>query len=92
MYKPKVAMLDEPDSGLDVDGIAIIGKSIAKLAQEGTAILVTTHHAEILHYVKPTRVIVMSRGTVVHTGNEEVVKTIEDMGYERFFKEILKIN
>lgn len=53
MYKPKVAMLDEPDSGLDVDGIAIIGRSIAKLAQEGTAILVTTHHAEILHYVKP---------------------------------------
>lgn len=93
MYKPKVAMLDEPDSGLDVDGIAIIGRSIAKLAQEGTAILVTTHHAEILHYVKPTRVIVMARGgSVVHVGGEEVVKMIESMGYERFFKEVVKLN
>ncbi len=86
-------MLDEPDSGLDVDGIAIIGRSIARLAQEGTAILVTTHHAEILHYVKPTRVIVMARGgSVVHVGGEEVVKMIESMGYERFFKEIAKPN
>ncbi|KUO81430.1 MAG: Fe-S cluster assembly ATPase SufC [Vulcanisaeta sp. JCHS_4] len=91
MYKPKVAMLDEPDSGLDVDGIAVIGKSIAKLAQEGTAILVTTHHAEILHYVKPTKVIVMNKGEVVHQGGEEVVKTIENMGYEKFFRDVLKI-
>ena len=92
MYKPKVAMLDEPDSGLDVDGIAIIGRSIARLAQEGSAILVTTHHAEILHYVKPTRVIVMARGSVVHVGGEEVVKMIESMGYERFFREVVKLN
>ncbi|BDR92506.1 Fe-S cluster assembly ATPase SufC [Vulcanisaeta souniana] len=92
MYKPKVAMLDEPDSGLDVDGIAIIGRSIAKLAQGGTAILVTTHHAEILHYVKPTRVVVMARGSIVHVGGEDVVKAIESMGYERFLKDIANMN
>ncbi len=92
MYKPRVAMLDEPDSGLDVDGIAIIGRSIARLAQEGTAILVTTHHAEILHYVRPTKVVVMAKGSVVHVGGEEVVKEIESMGYEKFFKDVVKLN
>ncbi|MFP3484646.1 MAG: Fe-S cluster assembly ATPase SufC [Vulcanisaeta sp.] len=92
MFKPKVALLDEPDSGLDVDGIAVIGRSIARLAKEGAAVLLTTHHAEILHYVRPTRVIVMHRGGVVHNGGEEVVRTIESMGYERFFREVLGIS
>ncbi|MCG2869945.1 MAG: Fe-S cluster assembly ATPase SufC [Vulcanisaeta sp.] len=92
MFKPKVALLDEPDSGLDVDGIAVIGRSIARLAKEGAAVLLTTHHAEILHYVRPTRVIVMHRGSVVHNGGEEVVRTIESMGYERFFREVLGIS
>ncbi|WP_069807443.1 Fe-S cluster assembly ATPase SufC [Vulcanisaeta thermophila] len=88
MYKPRVAMLDEPDSGLDVDGIAVIGRAIAQMAQEGSAVLVTTHHAEILHYVRPSRVIVMSGGRVVYEGDESVVKEIESMGYEKFFEKV----
>ncbi len=54
MAKPKVALLDEPDSGLDVDGVAAVGKAVSKLAERGgTAVLLTTHQARILHYVSP---------------------------------------
>jgi len=87
MMKPKVALLDEPDSGLDVDGIAVMGKYIAKLAEEGSAVMVTTHHAKVLHYVKPTKVVVMANGRIVYEGDESIVGVIESMGYERFLKE-----
>jgi Fe-S cluster assembly ATP-binding protein len=89
MAKPKVALLDEPDSGLDVDGIAVMGRYIAKLAEGGSAVMVTTHHAKVLHYVKPTKVIVMANGRIVYEGDEGVVRSIESMGYERFLKEKL---
>ena len=87
MARPKVALLDEPDSGLDIDGIAAMGRYVSKLSQEGVAVLLTTHHAKILHYVKPTKVLVLAGGRIVYEGGEEVVRLIESMGYEKFLKE-----
>ncbi|GGP21422.1 ABC transporter ATP-binding protein [Thermocladium modestius] len=86
MAKPKVALLDEPDSGLDVDGVAAVGKAVSKLAERGTAVLLTTHQARILHYVSPKRVLVLKGGKIATQGGLELVEEIEKMGYEAFLR------
>ncbi|MFP3045061.1 MAG: Fe-S cluster assembly ATPase SufC [Thermocladium sp.] len=86
MAKPKVALLDEPDSGLDIDGVAAVGKAVSRLAERGTAVLLTTHQARILHYVTPRRVLVIKGGRIVAQGGLEVVEEIEKTGYEAFLR------
>ncbi len=86
MVKPKVALVDEPDSGLDVDGVFAVGKALLSLLNSGTAIVLTTHSAKILHVVKPTKVLVLNRGRIVAEGGMELVEEIEKVGYENFLK------
>lgn len=86
MAKPKVALVDEPDSGLDVDGVFAVGNALRSLAESGTAIVLTTHSAKILHVLKPTRVLVLSRGRIAAEGGLEIVEEIEKIGYEGFLK------
>ncbi len=88
MVKPKVALIDEPDSGLDVDGVNAVGKALSELAESGTGIVLTTHGARILQVVRPTKVLVMYRGSIVAEGGLEIVDEINKRGYEGFFKVI----
>ncbi|ACB39699.1 Fe-S cluster assembly ATPase SufC [Pyrobaculum neutrophilum] len=90
LLKPKIVVLDEPDSGLDIDGIAAVGKAIMELSASGSGVLLSTHYARVLRFIKPTRVYVMAEGRVILEGDEGVIKRIEEVGYQNYFKEIQK--
>lgn len=88
LAKPSIAVLDEPDSGLDVDGMAAISKALLRLAEWGSGILLSTHYARILKFLEPNRVYVMYDGRLVLEGGPEIVKKVEEVGYEKLFKEV----
>ncbi len=79
--KPKVAFLDEPDSGVDVESIPLIAKAIEMLRDEGAIVYLITHQPRLLEYLTPDRVYVMYGGRVAAEGGPELVKLIEEKGY-----------
>jgi Fe-S cluster assembly ATP-binding protein len=86
MFKPKLAILDELDSGLDVDGLKLLGRGL-QLAQEQTpdlSLLIITHYQRVLDYIRPTDVHVMSEGKLIAHGDYTLVATIEKQGYHAF--------
>ena len=82
MLKPKFLILDEPDSGLDVDGIKITAEKIKELASQGTGIIIITHYARLLKYLSPREIIVIRDGKIVTRGDSELSYLIEEKGYE----------
>lgn len=88
LLNPKFVILDEPDSGLDVDGIAAVGKAITRLSSSGSGVLISTHYARVLNFIKPTRVYVMAEGRIILEGDETIVKKIEEVGYQNYFREL----
>jgi len=83
LLKPKIAILDEPDSGVDVDGLRAIGDAINKLnAENRTVFLIITHYRRILEYVKSTNVHVLINGKIAASGGSELAKLIDEKGYE----------
>ncbi len=80
LLKPKLAILDEIDSGLDVDALKIIGQNISE--EKDLACLIITHQAKILDYVKADFVHVLVEGQIVKTGDISLVKKIEEEGYQ----------
>ncbi|MEL9991938.1 MAG: Fe-S cluster assembly ATPase SufC [Thermoproteus sp.] len=87
MVKPAIAVLDEPDSGLDVDGMAAVSKALLRLVEGGTGVLISTHYARILKFLEPNRVYVMYDGRLVLEGGPDIVRKVEEAGYERLFKD-----
>ena len=86
MLEPNMVMLDEIDSGLDVDSLKIVGESVMNYYNEfKPAILLVTHYQRLLEYIKPQFVHIMIDGTIVKSGNSELVEIIEKEGYS-FFK------
>jgi len=81
LVRPKLLILDEPDSGVDVDSLKMIAGVIDKLHQEGTSILLITHYGRILEHLKPNRVHVIKDGKLVTSGGVELVKMIEEKGF-----------
>ncbi len=81
LVKPKLLILDEPDSGVDVDSLKVIAGIIAKLHREGTGILLITHYGRILEYLNPQKVHVLKEGRLVVSGGMELVKLIEEKGF-----------
>jgi len=79
--KPKVIVLDEIDSGLDVDGIRLISKMISKMRDGKRCFLIITHYPRILKYVKPDRVHILSKGKITRSGTESLAHEIEEKGY-----------
>jgi Fe-S cluster assembly ATP-binding protein len=80
---PKFAVLDETDSGLDIDALRIVGEGInAIMRQPGKAVLLITHYQRLLDYVKPDKVHVLARGRIVRTGGPELALELEEQGYE----------
>jgi Fe-S cluster assembly ATP-binding protein len=79
---PTFAILDEPDSGLDIDAVKSVGETVAKLHRPDAGILVITHYQRILKYLKPDRVHVMVDGAVVLSGGKELAEELEAKGYD----------
>ena len=85
LLDPKVAVLDETDSGLDVDALKIVAEGINRFrARPGHGVLLITHYNRILQYVQPDFVHVFVAGRVVEEGGPELAKTLENEGYEKF--------
>ncbi|PLK27919.1 Fe-S cluster assembly ATPase SufC [Novosphingobium sp. TH158] len=80
---PKLAILDETDSGLDIDALRIVGEGInAIMRAPGKAVLLITHYQRLLDYVKPDFVHVLAGGRIVRTGGPELALQLEEQGYE----------
>ena len=82
MLKPKFAILDEPDSGLDIDALKIVAEAINRAAKAKLGILLITHYQRILKYIKPTKVHIMMCGKIVKSGGPGLVKKLEREGYK----------
>ena len=86
VLNPKLAILDETDSGLDVDAIKTVSKGIEMFKTPENAVLIITHNTKILHSLKPDFVHVLVDGQIVKTGGAELAREIEDNGYEPYRK------
>ena len=84
VLNPKLAILDETDSGLDVDAIKTVSKGIEMFKNDENAVLIITHNTKILHSLKPDYVHVLVDGKIVKTGNNELAKEIEENGYSQY--------
>jgi len=84
MLKPKIAVLDETDSGLDIDALRIVANGVNKLVGPETGALVITHYQRILNHVKPDFVHVFVDGRIVEEGGPELAHKLEAEGYEAF--------
>ena len=84
VLNPKLAILDETDSGLDVDAIRTVSKGIEMFKNENNAVLIITHNTKILHSLKPDYVHVLVNGKIVKTGGPELASEIEENGYGEY--------
>lgn len=83
---PKYAIVDEIDTGLDIDALKIVARAIKKLKRENTGFLLITHYQRILKHIKPDFVHVMIEGRIVKSGNHKLAEIIEKQGYKRASK------
>ena len=81
LNNPNYAILDETDSGLDVDALKIVAKGIGKIANPNLGILIITHYQRILRYIKPNKVHIMREGKIILSGNAALAEDIEKKGY-----------
>ena len=82
LLEPKIAILDETDSGLDIDALRIVASGIKKIASHSTGTILITHYQRLLEEIKPDYVHVMSNGQIVKTGDSELALELEQHGYE----------
>ena len=82
MMEPKLAVLDETDSGLDIDALKIVANGVVKCSNDDNSVLVITHYQRLLDYIVPDKVHVIMDGKVVKTGNKDLAKKIEVVGYD----------
>jgi Fe-S cluster assembly ATP-binding protein len=87
MLEPKLAILDETDSGLDIDALRIVANGVNKLKKPDNATIVITHYQRLLDYIIPDFVHVMFDGRIVKSGGKELALELEDKGYEWIRKE-----
>lgn len=80
--EPEIAVLDETDSGLDIDALRIVASGVNALAGPDLGVLIITHYQRILNYIKPDHVHVMLDGRIVESGGAELAKDLEEQGYD----------
>ena len=90
MLEPKLAILDETDSGLDIDALRIVANGVNKLRNEERAIIVITHYQRLLDYLQPDFVHVLVNGKIVKSGTKELALELEEKGYD-FIKEEINL-
>ncbi|RMZ51793.1 Fe-S cluster assembly ATPase SufC [Flavobacteriaceae bacterium PRS1] len=88
LLEPKLAILDETDSGLDIDAIRIVSNGVNKLKNENNAIVIITHYQRLLDYIVPDFVHVMHNGKIVKSGTKELALKLEEKGYDWIKKEV----
>lgn len=91
LLQPKIAFLDEIDSGLDVDALRIVGENVTKLKSEELGMVLITHYQRLLDHIVPDFVHIMIKGKVVKTGGKELIQKIDQFGYD-WLKEELGID
>jgi Fe-S cluster assembly ATP-binding protein len=82
MLEPKLAILDETDSGLDIDALRIVANGVNKLKTKDNATLVITHYQRLLDYIVPDYVHVLYDGKIVKSGGKELAFELEEKGYD----------
>lgn len=89
MLEPKVAILDETDSGLDIDALRIVANGVNKLKNDNNAIVVITHYQRLLDYIVPDFVHVLMDGRIVKSGTKELALELEEKGYDWIKSELI---
>lgn len=89
MLEPKLAILDETDSGLDIDALRIVANGVNKLKSENNAIIVITHYQRLLDYIVPDFVHVLMNGRIVKSGTKELAYELEEKGYDWIKEELV---
>jgi len=87
VLQPRLAVLDETDSGLDIDALKIVSEGVNRLRSPERSMIVITHYQRLLNYIVPDVVHVMARGKVVKTGGKELALELEASGYAQFTDE-----
>jgi Fe-S cluster assembly ATP-binding protein len=87
MLKPRIAIMDETDTGLDIDALKIVARGVRELVGPATGALVITHYQRILNYIQPEFVHVFVNGRIVEEGGQELAHKLEAEGYEAFVPE-----
>jgi len=82
LLEPKLAILDETDSGLDIDALRIVASGVNQLANENNALILITHYQRLLDYIVPDFVHVVSDGRIIKTGTKELALELEEQGYD----------
>jgi Fe-S cluster assembly ATP-binding protein len=82
VLEPKLAVLDETDSGLDIDALRIVANGVNKLKTENNAFIVITHYQRLLNYIVPDFVHVLSEGKIIKSGGKELALELEEKGYD----------
>ena len=82
MLDPSFAILDETDSGLDIDALKVVAKGVNRLRSEGFGALIITHYRRILEQIEPDHVHIMYKGRIVTSGGKELVEELEKKGYD----------
>ena len=88
LLEPKFALLDEIDSGLDVDAMQVVARNICEEKEKGRGFLVISHYARLYQMIKPTRSAVMINGKIAVEGGPEIIERIDKEGYEWIQKEL----
>ena len=82
VLEPKVAVLDETDSGLDIDALRVVSEGVNRLRSPENAVVLVTHYQRLLNYIVPDRVHVLYRGRIVRSGGKELALELEEKGYD----------
>jgi Fe-S cluster assembly ATP-binding protein len=82
MLKPNFAILDETDSGLDIDALQVVARGVNKLRDEDFGALIITHYQRILNHIRPDYVHIMYRGKIITSGGHDLVEKLEEKGYQ----------
>lgn len=86
MLNPKLAILDETDSGLDIDALRIVSEGVNAFKNEGNAVLLITHYQRLLNYIEPDFVHVLADGKIIKTGDKSLALELEEKGYDWLVK------
>ena len=87
LLEPKLAILDETDSGLDIDALKIVANGVNKLKNKDNATIVITHYQRLLDYIVPDFVHVLHNGRIVKSGDKNLALELEEKGYDWIIKE-----
>ncbi len=82
VLSPRLSLLDETDSGLDIDALRVVAEGVNKLRRKDNTIVLVTHYQRLLHYIKPDFVHVLANGKIIETGDYKLAEKLEERGYD----------